>query len=93
MAPRKFRWTGDGGATWHYDEQELPFNIPGTDVFDEVRVEPVSEIVVAPETGGTPIPPIDPPPDGCRYVVDTNHDPILYELNENGEYVIAPIGE
>lgn len=41
MAPRKFRWSNDNGATWNEVEAELPYNIAGVDDPDTVLVEPI----------------------------------------------------
>lgn len=47
MAPRKFRWSVDGGATWTYDEQELPFNLSSVTRYDTVIVEPIGDGVIS----------------------------------------------
>lgn len=41
--------------------------------------------------GVTPIPPTGPPPDGYAYVADITTTPILYEVTDAGDYIIAPI--
>lgn len=46
MAPRKFRWSVDGGGNWNYDEQELPFNLATVTALDTVVVEPIGDEVV-----------------------------------------------
>lgn len=42
MASRKFRWSIDGGFTWTYEDQTLPYIIP-VNAIDAVIVQPLGE--------------------------------------------------
>jgi len=50
MAAKKFRWSVDGGASWAYEEAELPFTLSGVSAADTVIVEAIGTgVEIAPQ--------------------------------------------
>jgi hypothetical protein len=78
MSARKFRWSTDDGATWNYEEQDLPFVLPGVDATDTVIVEAIGDPVTV--VGGLP-----PAIDGYAYILNRNG---FYFVNGSGAFYI-----